>query len=290
MRYTGVPELPDHRPMHEDGAESIERETFLAADEPLPCRVRNPASTANAFLVCDHASCRLPRALGDLGLDQAARRSHLAWDIGAGALTERLSDSLALTAVLANYSRLVVDCNRELLDPGAFLELGDGLPIPGNRNLTDEHKKSRADAIYWPYHHALDLQVKRIRSHTPLPTFLAIHSFAPVLDAVSRPWEVGILWDKDRATAELLIQEFSRVGLRVGDNEPYSGKAPQDFTIDHHAEPAGVPHAGIEIRQDLISDPRGVERMVAVIVPIFRRIMARVSANAGGHGEMQQPV
>jgi HlyD family secretion protein len=36
--------------------------------------------------------------------------------------------------------------------------------------------------------------------------------------------------------------------------------------------------------------PRGVERMVAVIVPIFRRIMARVSANAGGHGEMQQPV
>jgi predicted N-formylglutamate amidohydrolase len=49
----------------------------------------------------------------------------------------------------------------------------------------------------------------------------------------------------------------------VGDNKPYSGKDPEDFTIDFHAESAGLPHVGIEICQDLINDDDddGVERV-----------------------------
>ena len=41
-------------------------------------------------------------------------------------------------------------------------------------------------------------------------------------------------------------------GVIVGDNEPYSGKHPSDFTVDHHAEAEGLPHVSIELRQDLI--------------------------------------
>ncbi|MEQ9561083.1 MAG: N-formylglutamate amidohydrolase, partial [Woeseiaceae bacterium] len=221
----------------------------------------------------DHASRRFPRSLGDLGLDPAARVCHLAWDIGAGPLTERLAQMLSLTAVLANYSRLVVDCNRELLDAGAFLKFGDGIPVPGNRNLSEAQRAARADAIYWPYHAAIEGQLQRLLQHPVQPVFLSIHSFTPVLEAVSRPWQVGILWDKDRDTAELLIREFARAGYLVGDNLPYSGKAPQDYTVDQHAEIAGIAHAGIEIRQDLIHDERSVERMAEVMCPIVQRLM-----------------
>ncbi|MGI9221583.1 MAG: N-formylglutamate amidohydrolase [Woeseiaceae bacterium] len=233
-------------------------------------------SEAPVLLVCDHASCRFPEALGDMGLDPFARRCHLAIDIGAGALTECLSDSLGVTAVLAQYSRLVVDCNRELLDPGAFLEYGDGILVPGNRSLSQADKNARAEAIYKPYHNAIDQQIKRLNSIGPPPAFVAIHSFTPVLNGESRPWQIGILWDTDARLPEIFLEEFRAAGFITGDNEPYSGKAPQDYTVDNHAEAIGLPHVGIEIRQDLISDMAGVERIAAVMHKIIAAIPERI--------------
>ena len=118
--------------------------SLLTASEPSPFYVVNPLAEAPILLVCDHASCRFPQALGDMGLDPFARRCHLAIDIGAGKLTETIAKSLGVTAVIAQYSRLVVDCNRQLMDPGAFLEYGDGILVPGNRNLSQEQKDARA--------------------------------------------------------------------------------------------------------------------------------------------------
>jgi predicted N-formylglutamate amidohydrolase len=83
---------------------------LLSADEPGPFQVLNPLAESPLLLICDHASCRFPKSLGDMGLDPFARRCHLAVDIGAGPLTERLAASLGVTAVLAQYSRLVMDC------------------------------------------------------------------------------------------------------------------------------------------------------------------------------------
>ena len=121
----------------------------------------NPLAESPILLVCDHASCRFPESLGDMGLDPFARRCHLAVDIGAGPLTERLAESLGATAVLAQYSRLVVDCNRQLLDPSAFLVFGDGIFVPGNSNLSQADKVRRSKTIYWPYHGAVSDQVTR---------------------------------------------------------------------------------------------------------------------------------
>jgi predicted N-formylglutamate amidohydrolase len=213
---------------------------LLNPQEPTPYRVINPLAETPTLLVCDHASSRFPEALGDMGLDPFARRCHLAVDIGAGALTERLSESLGVTAVLAQYSRLVVDCNRQLLDPSAFLVFGDGIFIPGNNNLSDAAKKQRSDAIYWPYHRAISDQVGRLRNIGPPPLFVSIHSFTPVLNGVSRSWEMGVLWDADEEAAKIVIEELRRAGYKVGDNEPYSGKAPQDFTVDHRGIASGL--------------------------------------------------
>ena len=108
---------------------------LLSPEEPGPFRVLNPLAEHPVLLICDHASYRFPKSLGDMGLDPFARRCHLAIDIGAGPVTERLAQTLGVTAVVHNYSRLVVDCNRQLMDPSAFLEYGDGILVPGNRNL-----------------------------------------------------------------------------------------------------------------------------------------------------------
>jgi predicted N-formylglutamate amidohydrolase len=249
---------------------------LLGPQEPTPYRVINPLAETPTLLVCDHASSRFPEMLGDMGLDPFARRCHLAVDIGAGALTERLSESLGVTGVLAQYSRLVVDCNRQLLDPSAFLVFGDGIFIPGNNNLSDAAKEQRSDAIYWPYHKAISDQVGRLRSIGPSPLFVSIHSFTPVLNGVSRSVEMGVLWDADEEVAKIVIEELRRAGYKVGDNEPYSGKAPQDFTVDHHAEGAGLRHAAIEIRQDLIDDDRGVDEVAEVLHRVFDLVASRI--------------
>lgn len=250
--------------------------TLLSPEEPGPFKVISPLSEAPILLVCDHASCLFPKSLGDMGLDPFARRCHLAIDIGAGPLTERLAESLSVTAVVQNYSRLVVDCNRQLMDPGAFLEYGDGILVPGNRNLHQADKDLRASALYWPYHCAIDQQVERLRKIGPPPAFISIHSFTPVLNGESRAWQMGVLWDKDERLREIFLEGFRAAGYYVGDNEPYSGKAPQDFTIDHHAEEVGLPHIGIEIRQDLIDDKAGVAEVARVMHKIIESIPERV--------------
>ena len=212
-----------------------------------------------------------------MGLDPFARRCHLAIDIGAGKLTEKIAKSLGFTAVIAQYSRLVIDCNRQLMDPGAFLEYGDGILVPGNRNLTQADKDARADAIYWPYHNAIEDQIMRLRAVGPAPAFISIHSFTPVLNGVSRDVQMGVLWDTDSRLSDIFLEDFRAAGFLTGDNEPYSGQAPQDFTIDHHAEEIGLPHVGIELRQDLIDDIAGVEE----IAPVMHRIIESIPERIG---------
>ena len=259
-----------------DGANNEPATPLLTSSEPSPFYVVNPLSEAPVILVCDHASCRFPKALGDMGLDPFARRCHLAIDIGAGKLTEQVAKSLGVTAVIAQYSRLAIDCNRQLMDPGAFLEYGDGILVPGNRNLRQAEKDARAEAIYWPYHNAIDDQATRLRAIGPKPIFISIHSFTPVLNGIAREIEMGVLWDKDERVADIFLEGFPAGGYVTGDNEPYSGKAPQDFTIDHHAEEIDLPHVGIEVRQDLIDDIAGVDEVAPVMHKIIESIPERI--------------
>ena len=259
-----------------DSANNKKINSLLSADEPPPFYVMHAESATPILLVCDHAACSFPVALGDMGLDPFARRCHLAIDIGAGPLTEYLADRLGITAVLAQYSRLVVDCNRKLLDPSAFLVYGDGILVPGNRDLSQGDKDARAEAIYWPYHAAVDSQIDRLTSACTSPAFISVHSFTPVLSGKSRPWEIGVLWDKDLRLRDVFLQDFRDAGFNVGDNEPYSGKAPADFTVDHHAEERELPHIGIEIRQDLINDAAGIARLGNIMHKIIESIPERI--------------
>jgi predicted N-formylglutamate amidohydrolase len=132
--------------------------------------------------------------------------------------------------------------------------------------------------LYWPYHCAIDEQVRRLRKAGPAPAFISIHSFTPVLNGESRKWEIGILWDKDERLRNIFLEDLREAGYLVGDNEPYSGKAPQDFTIDHHAEEAGLPHVGIEIRQDLVDDEAGVAEVADVMCKVIASIPERINA------------
>ena len=254
-------------------------EKLLSPNEPSPFVILNPDSVVPLLLVCDHASNRFPQSLGSMGLDYLDRVSHMTLDIGAGAIAESLADKLGATALLCQYSRLVVDCNRELSDNSMFLENSEGTNIPGNQNLQINEKERRVSEIYWPYHNAIEAQICRLRDQYINPIVISIHSFTPVMNGEDREWEMGVLWDKDQITAEFFLNKLTDAGFFVGNNEPYSGKAPEDFTIDYHAEPIGLPHVGIEIRQDLINHDEGVERITDTLQEVISALTTSTRKN-----------
>ncbi|MEO8224070.1 MAG: N-formylglutamate amidohydrolase [Gammaproteobacteria bacterium] len=245
---------------------------MLGTDEPAPVdEIRAAAPGLPVLLVCDHASARMPAVLRNLGLAPADFGRHIAVDIGAAALTRELASLLGLPAVLAGYSRLVVDCNRHLDDPSAFPEISEGTAIPGNHELQPAERRRRATAFYEPYHAAIGASLARLGQH---PGLVAIHSFTPEFAGVGRPWHAGILWDRDASLAEPLLAALrADSSLCIGDNEPYSGRHPAGYTMDAHAESRGLPHVSIEVRQDLLATPAGICRWAALLAAALRPIL-----------------
>jgi predicted N-formylglutamate amidohydrolase len=205
-----------------------------------------------------------------LGLPELPSWQHIAWDIGAGELARGLANALDSPAVLAGYSRLVVDCNRQPDDLEAFRESSDGWVIPGNQSLGEYERRVRLACFYDPYHEAIAALLGGFRARDIVPLVVSVHTFTPELGGVARPWHAGVLWDRDEANARRLIEGLTAVeGLVVGDNQPYSGRHPSDYTIDHHAEQAGLPNVCIEVRQDLVESPAGVERWVRLLARLL---------------------
>ena len=255
------------------------RKTLLSLDDVSPYITLNPNSITPVLLVCDHASNRFPKSLGTMGLDYLDRLSHITVDIGSRATTESLARQLNTTAILCQYSRLIVDCNRNLSDNSAYLDKSDGVDIPGNQNLNDNEKEIRESEIYWPYHNAIDTQISRLKRQKVSPIIISIHSFTPVFNGNQREWEVGVLWDKDPTTARIFINKLTEAGFLVGDNKPYSGKDPEDFTLDYHAESIGLPHVGIEIRQHLINHDDGVMRISNALQEVISSLVLTNKSN-----------
>jgi predicted N-formylglutamate amidohydrolase len=243
---------------------------LLGRDDPPPFVILHEHGAAPALVICDHASRAFPRGMKRLGMPELPSWQHIAWDIGAGELARGLSHALDAPAVLAGYSRLVVDCNRRPDDPEAFRERSDGWEIPGNQSLSEFDKRVRLASFFDPYHEAIAAMLAGFRARDVVPLVVSIHTFTASIGGMDRPWNVGVLWDQDEANARRLIEALRSVeGIVVGDNEPYSGKHPSDYTIDHHAEAAGLPHVCIEVRQDQLESPWGIERWVRLLARVI---------------------
>lgn len=228
------------------------------------------------LLVCDHARRALPAGYGDLGLPPQAFDRHIAYDIGAEAVTRRLAAMLRAPAVLAGFSRLLIDPNRGEDDPTLIRQLYDGTAIPGNYPMRAEERERRLERFYRPYHEAVAQAVAEVaRESGAAPFILSVHSFTPRLGRRPRPWHVGVLWDMDHRAAWPLIEMLAAdKGLIVGDNEPYDGALRGD-TMFRHAILAGYAHALVEIRQDLIGDQAGARQWAERLAPVVDAVNRR---------------
>lgn len=215
--------------------------------------------------VCDHASNHVPEDI-HLGVTPGLLEKHVAWDIGAAGVTERLVRRHAMAAHLASVGRLVIDLHREEDSPGLIPESSDGYLIPGNIGADREARLKR---FHRPYHRALGSWIEDAQPGL----ILSIHSFTPELesDPGKRPWEIALLYNEDDRAARHAIGMFRAQRCVVGDNEPYSGRQ-LNATMNRHAEAHGRPYCAIEIRNDLIANHAGQARWAALIADVANRV------------------
>jgi predicted N-formylglutamate amidohydrolase len=242
-------------------------EPLIAPDEPAPLEVVNAGGRSPFFLVCEHAGKRIPRALGTLGLAEPDLSRHIAWDIGARDTALALSRLLDAPLYMQRYSRLVCDCNRRPDMPSYMPEVSEATTIPGNLGLDDAERRRRTEAIHAPFHQAIDAALDRRAASAARTLLVSIHSFTPVFLGVGRPWQIGLLFNRDTHVAPLVARIIRRMrpDLDVGVNEPYVTHEETDYTIPLHGEARGLRCAGFEIRNDLIPDAAAAEGWARLI-------------------------
>ncbi len=232
--------------------------------------VMNAEAPGPWVVTCDHASNAVPDwvAGGDLGLPPWDMARHIAYDVGAAGLARALARHLDSPAILARFSRLVIDPNRGEDDPTLVMRLYDGSIIPANRRLGPREAAARLDRLYRPYHDALEALLARREA----PAILAVHSFTPQLKGrPPRPWQVAVLHSHldGRLAHPLLRRLGAERDLCVGDNKPYSGHLPGD-SVDRHALQPGRLNVLVELRNDLIATPEEQEAWAARLAPLLR--------------------
>jgi predicted N-formylglutamate amidohydrolase len=184
-------------------------------------------------------------------------------------------------AVLGGFSRLLIDPNRGEDDPTLIMKISDGAIIAGNHPISDEEWASRIESFHRPYHKAVADKIAAVAAASGVaPLVLSLHSFTPAWKGVARPWHASVLWDSDpRAVRPLLAKLREYPDLVIGDNEPYDGALRGD-TMYRHCLVKGIPHALLEVRQDLIADERGIAEWAERLAPIFSAINADPALHA----------
>lgn len=221
-------------------------------------RVINPDGVHNIVLICEHASNHIPEEFDSLGLGEEALASHIAWDPGALAIAEALSEKLDAALVHSTISRLVYDCNRPPDAIGAMPEQSEATLIPGNKGLSLFRKEARVEAYYRPFETLVSNVLNERNEETVIVT---IHSFTPHFLGEKRAVEVGILHDQDARLADVVLSIAS--GYVIERNQPYGPRDGVTHTLKHHALPRNLLNVMVEIRNDLIATPEQVAVMAS---------------------------
>ncbi len=236
------------------------------------------------LIVADHAMRHLPDEYGRLGLPEQEFERHIAYDIGVEGVVRHLAQMTGAPAIMARFSRLLIDPNRGEDDPTLIRQIYDGAVISGNYPLYEAERQNRIQRFFKPFRNqVLESAALCDAAYGDGCLIISVHSFTPVMAGRARPWHIGLLWDKDDRAAHRLFPLLANDRtLLVGDNEPYDGALKGD-TMHEAGTVAGRPHVLIEIRQDLIASAHGQLAWANRLAPMLKEINSDRTMHARKH-------
>jgi predicted N-formylglutamate amidohydrolase len=232
----------------------------------------NQNCEAHIIFICDHASNHIPEEYANLGLSKENLESHIAYDIGAKRITKELAKKLGQTSFFSNFSRLLVDPNRNENDPDIIVSNSFGIDIPGNLKLDNLQKKERLKIFHQTYHVNLTKIIKKKIDKFKKIILISIHSYTKEAINLNRGMEVGLLWNRNMNILLPVQKKLLKKKMHVGRNYPYSGFF-YNYTLDRHSKNGLIDNLSIEIRNDLICSEKGIKKYVEIFENLFQEIL-----------------
>ena len=220
------------------------------------------------IFICDHASNKIPKKFNNLGLSKDKLRSHIGWDIGAKKIALMLAEKLNQSIFMSNYSRLLIDLNRNKKSPDLIIPRSFGIDIPMNKELNFSQKKIRIQKYYDPYHYELKTFVLKKKKQYEKVSLVSIHSFTKNGILFDRGPRLGLLHGKNVNLLLFLRKYLIRKNIHFGINYPYSGYL-YNFTLDRASQHGKHDNLCIEIRNDLICCEKGIRNYSRILGKIF---------------------
>lgn len=252
--------------------------SLLGPADPDPVMVHGAGRSSPFVIVCDHAGNAVPQALGDLGLAAEHLQDHIAWDLNAWSVSRTLADTLGAAAIGQAYSRLVVDCNRQVTAADSIAPASDGVWIPANCDVSGAERERRAQAILAPYQDHIARHLESDGAQAP-PCIVSMHSFTPKpRRGTRRPWHIGVISGPDGRIREgvLAYLAATSTSLVIGDNEPYAVNLETDYTLPVHAERTGTCYVEFELRNDLFGGAAAQRRVCELLAEALAHAYARL--------------
>ncbi|MDA7965226.1 N-formylglutamate amidohydrolase [Ruegeria sp.] len=244
-----------------------------------PVEILNPTGKGRVVVLCEHASNRIPDEYDGLGLAEADRTSHAAWDPGARALSLALSRALDAPVVASTVSRLVYDCNRPPEAASAMPEKSELIAVPGNVGLTQAQRDARTAAVYDPFCAAV---ARVLDTRGPDTVVVTVHSFTPVYYGKLRAVELGLLHDDDSRLVDAMLNHVDRIPHRRTErNQPYGPADGVTHSLRLHALSRGLANVMIEVRNDLMRTDEQVATMATDILALLEPALKDITIREG---------
>ena len=213
-------------------------------------------------IVCDHASNHVPPQFREPGPERRDVERHIAWDPGALGVSRLLAERLDATLVLQRFARCSSTATATRHgDADSGRERDDA--VPGNRALDAADVRAALRDFHAPFHAAID-DVVAAKARRRQVALVGLHTFNPVYNGKARPWDVGILFDRDTSLSAPLLSALRGRGGARRRREPAlqperSGVSIRSTVTPRRKERASVM---IEIRNDLVRrrDPKPMGR------------------------------
>ncbi|KTC87255.1 MULTISPECIES: N-formylglutamate amidohydrolase [Legionella] len=222
---------------------------------------------------CEHAVNTVPNAYQDLFASHLELlKTHRGLDLGAQDLAYFFSQQFSCDLVLAQATRLLIDCNRSLHHRHCFSEI--------TTVLSKEEKTFLIHQYYLPYRQQVEENIKKHIQQGKLVLHLSMHSFTPTLNNLTRNTDVGFLYDPKRNNEKKLATLWQRQfkdhnsNLRVRLNYPYRGVS-DGFTSALRKRFMDDEYAGIEIEsnQTLMSNAESLSKLCQILTLTLKTLI-----------------
>jgi len=178
----------------------------------------------NIIITCEHGGNTVPVRFRTLfNARERLLNSHRGYDRYALPVAKSLAETLGARLFFSMVTRLLVDLNRSPHHPKLFSRI--------SRQAGPDEKNHIIKQYYLPYRRDVESRIAAAASKGTTTLHISVHSFAPVMNGMTKKADIGLLYDPSRHREKALCVRWQKSlqktlpALRVRRNYPYPGVA-----------------------------------------------------------------